>query len=345
MAVRRPLKAIASGLQEFSDSELDRLSYNIRKAFATSILPVNNGQGRVFIGGASGDSIGTATNSYRTNVTSSVGDGGFTGTTADAGYGPDEGFNPNPAGTNLPFPSDDGGDYPQPLATGVTTEAAIVFRQLRTAPSALADATFDSYGYFVFDQTSEIIVETSETNIFDTVVSDVVYQMREGDEVGTYRLSTSTPTNGGAGTWDNIVSSAFTDTIYTGGVTDVNYNLYLKRSLTTEPGSYVELINYGSGQFNGIDSTDTSDIITNIFLPLVRRRFSQTASSSVVNLNYTLSTTAPNGTSQFNRGTVLDTRLDSTSYTYNFALPDSYSTTSTPSGSVTTQTTYYFYIS
>ena len=334
MATRRPLKSISTGLQEFSDSELEYISYQTRVAFANYVVANKTGYGAVYVASTGNVALGSHTDTKKTQQVSSDGDGGFTNGAADAGYGPDEGYDPNPAG-NAPSSSHNPGDYPAAPGTGSTTVTTYNYRQNQNEPSYPSDANLTDYSYMVSASAGTLQVETTEQNFLDTIITACVAEMRNtdgnGDEVGTYRISTSAPVSGGAGTWTEI-ENFYVDTTYSG--TASTYKLWVKRSLTTVPGTDVMPVVKSGSNIGQIGNESGSTLYTNILLPILQRRIAN-------DLTYTLTSTNVTARS---RGTIIDTRLNSDTTTYETGPGDTYRTYSTPSGSGYAYSTKYFLI-
>ena len=293
----RPLKYDSGNLQEFSDADLDRLCYNLRVAYANQLN--SSGNGYIFTG--SGEtSIGSASDTSSTQRTSTV-----TRIVND--------------GVIQTYPA-----YP---GIGTETDATYNYRQKQGVPTFPTDSTMNTDGY-VYYSNDEVVVANTAAHLYDEILSQTITDMRTGDEVGTYRISTSTPTNGGAGTWTDK-GTWFVDSTYSAGST--TYKLWLKRSLTTVPGTSVLPVGLDTDDLKERPIANTDNIIQNILLPALTRRMNDG------DLKYTVVTSTPSGV---NRGSFLNTRQTSASNTQSFSNP-TYSSTSTPTGSATTQTTYY----
>lgn len=335
MAIRRPFKSISTGLQEFSDSELEYLSYQTRVAFANYLVSNTTGYGAVYVASSGDVSIGSHTDTKKTQQVSSDGDGGFTGNDSDAGHGPDEGHDPNPAG-NAPSSSHDPGDYPAAPGTSTTTVSTYNYRQDQNEPSYPSDANLTDHSYLVSTSAGILQCEIVEQNFLDTLITSCVTEMRNtdgnGDEVGTYRISINAPVSGGAGTWTEI-ENFYVDSTYSG--TASTYKLWVKRSLDTAPGTDVMPMTKGSGSnIQQAVNEAGNPIITDILLPILQRRIAN-------DLTYTV--TSSNVAAR-NRGTIIDTRLNSDTTSYQTGPGDTYRTFSTPSGSGFAYSTKYFLI-
>lgn len=288
----RPLRFDGTaGLIEMSDADLDRLCYYLRVAYSTQLN--SNGQGSINVGG-SGTNIGSASDTSRTQ-------------------------NVNTGSNYQPYPG-----------TGTETDASFTYYQNRNIPSSPSSSILDSQGFVVIDGVSGVI-SSSESQITSTIISQTIADMRTGDEVGTYRISTTNPGNG---TWVNK-GTWFIDTTYNSSTT---YYLWLKTGHSSIPGSNVYPLTVdGTSGLKEIDIISSSNLIQNILLPILTRNMSN-------DLYYQISTSS--GT--INRGTFLDTRLDSTSNTQSNPPvgtdpggSDVYRSFSTPSGSGVSFQNYY----
>ena len=292
----------ANDLQQMSDAELDRVTYYLAVAYAAQLNASGNGYVNVGVGGTS---IGSAVNQTKTQQTNSV--------------------------TRI---LNDGiiQTYPAYPGTGSTTVATYTYYQDRNIPSAPSDATFNSSGYVYYDGTNSLQVENTDAGIYAEILSQTITDITSGHEVGSYRVATSTPTSGGAGTWVSK-GTFFQDTTYSAGTT--TYTLYLKTGLTTVPGTnvYPVGLDTSDNQLRQRPITNSDPLVANVLLPMLTRRMSS-------GLYYTVSTSSA-GT---NKGTFTDTWQTGVTNTQNFD-GTYYTSTSTPSGAATTRATYYFYIS
>ena len=293
----RPLRIDGTaGLVEMSDANLDRLCYNLRVAYSTQIN--SNGNGSVNIGG-SGTTIGTMSDTSRTQRV-------------------------NTGSNTQPYPG-----------TGTETDATFTYKQIRTYPSSPSNSTLNLEGFCIIDGTQGTITAT-EAQIASTIISQTISDMRTGDEVGTYRVSTSNP---GGGTWVNK-GTWFIDTTYSGSTT---YYLWLKTAHSSTPGSNVyPVANDSTVGLREQNISSSGNLIQNILLPILTRNMVSSNS-----LFYNLSTS----NTGLNRGVINDTRLSSTSNTQsnppagtNPGPSDVYRSFSTPSGSATVFQTQYFYL-
>tara|TARA_A100001388_G_scaffold113008_2_gene83121 strand:+ start:7647 stop:8645 length:999 start_codon:yes stop_codon:yes gene_type:complete len=325
----RPLKINGtSGLKQMTDGELDRLQYNIRKRYASFLqyyhtstgvnaLGVqtssgNGPAGALNVGSVSGwTSIGSATDTISTQQTA----------------------------TN-PRNNSGGDDYPASPGIGSSTVTTYNYFQNRSA-TALGSAFTgsDQYSYLKFVSPATLRTASDyATDFFDEIITQCITDMYSGDEVGSYRVSTSAPSSGGAGTWVDC-GTFHSDTTYSAGTT--THKLWVKTALTSVPGTDVKPVMWNgtlikevasideTGSYLGASSTNFID------LALIPALVFKVAAS---NLQYSIVTSAPAGSS--NRGSFTDTRQTGSTDSQSFSDP-TYSVTSTPSGSASVQTTNY----
>lgn len=289
----------ASALIEMTDAELDRLRYYTQVAYAAQLNAAGNGHVNV---GGSGTDIGTATDTSSTQQINSV--------TRILNNGIIE-------------------TYPGYPGIGSETDTTYTYRQLRTVPAAVSSAAFNSSGMVFFDAGNDIEPFSTEAQIADRITDQCITNMRTGDEVGSYRVATTAPTSGGAGTWTSK-GGFFSDTTYSAGTT--TYVLYLKTALSSVPGS--DIYPFGldtalDGNLAQRDIINSAALVQNVLLPSLTRKMSS-------GLYYTVATSV----SGINRGAFTNTRQLSTSNTQNFT-GSVYQSISTPTGTASTVTTYY----
>ena len=301
----QPLKYDGSNtLQDMTDAELDRLRYYTQVAYAAQLNA--GGNGHVNVGG-SGTTIGTASDTsstQRVNTVTRIVNNGIIET------------------------------YPGYPGIGSETDATYTYKQLQTTPSAVTSASFNAYGMLFYDSANdEVEPFSTEAQIADRITDQCIINMTSGDEVGSYRVSTSTPSSGGAGTWTSK-GTFFSDTTYSAGTT--TYTLWLKTALSAVPGSDIYPVGLYApggtpdGNLQQRDIINSSELVQNVLLPSLTRKMSS-------GLYYSVATSSA-GT---NRGTFTDSRQLSTSNTQSFSNPY-YRSYSTPTGTASTITTYYF---
>jgi hypothetical protein len=296
----RPLRYDSGNLQQMTDANIDRLLYYLRVAFADQLN--NSGDGYVYVGSGNTD-IGTANDTSATQQSASV--------------------------TRI---VNDGiiQTYPAAPGTGTEIDNAYNFRQDRTEPSAPTTDQLNKDGYLFYDS-GNLTAASTNAHFYDELISQCITDMRTGDEVGTYRISSTTPTNGGAGTWTDK-GTVFVDSTYSAGST--TYKLWLKTALDTVPGSDVFPVGLDSDLSGNIREriiTDNSRLIRNVLLPTLTRNMDANPG-----LYYTVSSTQTGE----NRGAFTDTKQTASTTSDNFD-GTFYTRTSTPSGAAVTQTTYY----
>ena len=214
--------------------------------------------------------------------------------------------------------------------TGTETDTNYTYNQNRNTPSSPSDSTLDDQGFVIMDGNKGLIT-ADEAEIVNTVITQTIADIRTGDEVGSYRVATLNP---GGGTWTDK-GTWFLDTTYNG---QTRYKLWLKRSNTTVPGTYVyPVARDGNKGLKEVEIATSSNLVQNILLPILTRNMSN-------DLHYQVSTTL----SSINRGTFNDTRLSSTSDTRTEPAAgtdpgpsDVYKAFSTPSGSSVVHQPYY----
>lgn len=296
----RPLYFDGSNtLQQMSDAQLDRLCYYLAVAYAAQLNASGNGSVNL---AATGTALGGTANQRKiaqtATVTRIVNDGIIQ-------------------------------TYPAYPGTASQTVANYAPYQVQTIPSAPSDATFNSSGYVYTDGSNNLQVENTDAGLYAEVLAQTIADIQSGHEVGSYRVATSTPTSGGAGTWVSK-GTFFQDTTWSAGTT--TYNYYLKTGLTTVPGSDVFPV--------GIDTADNNlkqrpignsdPLVANVLLPMLTRRMSS-------GLYYDVANTL----SGVNKGTFVDTWQTGVTNTQSFVNPY-YNSTSTPSGSAVVRVTKYF---
>ena len=300
-----PLKFDGSdSLQDMTSAELERVIYYTQVAYALQISGAGNGHVNVGGGDTSIGSASDTSSTQRTNVTTRIVNNGII-----------EG-------------------YPGYPGIGSETDATYSYTQDRAVPSAVSSANFNVNGLLFYDSANdEVEPFSTEAQLADVITDQAITNMRTGDEVGSYRVSTSAPSSGGAGTWTDK-GTFFSDTTYSAGTT--TYKLWVKTALDSVPGSDVFPIGLDSdgggtatGNIHQRDITNTGRLVQNVLLPALTRKMSS-------GLYYSVATS----TSGINRGAFTDTKQTGTSNTRQFVNPQ-YRSISTPSGTASTVTTYY----
>jgi len=291
-------------LQDMSTSDLERVTYYLQVAYAAQLN--GSGDGYVFVG-SGGTTIGSASDTSATQQTNQTA----------------RGIND---GVIQGFPSHPG--------IGVETDTTYSYQQDRTTPSAVSSTNFNLRGMLFYDSANdELEPFSTEAQLADVIIDQAITNMRTGDEVGSYRVSTSTPTNGGAGTWTDK-GTFFDDTTFSAGTT--TYKLWLKTALDSVPGSDVfpvGLDSDGGGTVTGNIHqrliVNTGSLIQSVLLPALTRKMSS-------GMHYSVATSI----SGINRGAFTDTKQTGTSNTTSLS-GGFYKSISTPTGAASTVTTYY----
>ena len=306
MTAQRPIVWYTNSLYQMTDSELDTLSYYVRKRYAHYLnTDPNNTTGAVNVGdpGVTGYvHIGDATDKDRTLYSLTEPDDNV----PNSGAEPDTTF-----GSDL---------------TGTETVTTSYYMQ-NDAPSLISSTNINSHGVLFWNSDHLKIGPTSETDLLDSIVTDAISNMRTGDEVGTYRVSSGAPNtySGTTGGWVNK-GVFFTDTIYP-NTTNATYNLWLKTANSSEPTSANDYARWDSSN-NEIQLENVDDfsnyLIDSIFVNVLKRNCPM----------YKILATAVDPPHANNRGGFLDQKYASTTNTLNLS-GGVYTRTFTPSGSLT----------
>lgn len=235
------------------DADLEVLSYNLRTAYVDQIYN-STGQGALSVG-STYDTIGSAENTIASEEVNSY---------------------------TYPEYLAAGNSYPPYPTIGLGTTVTYDYQQNRNYPSFPSDSVLDSDGFVYFQDSDgngngilQLRTANTAAQIYDEVLTHCLTEMKTGDEVGTYRVSTSTPSSGGAGTWVNR-TTWFEDTryVYPGSAPAIR-RLYLKTALSSPPtGSVLPLGLRAAGSDTlkpkAIGKTD--NLIQNVLLPALTRR-------------------------------------------------------------------------
>lgn len=286
----RPLKIESGGvLKEATDAELELITFWLRMAYANQLN--NGGNGSINVGG-SGTTIGTADDTISGAATASQ--------------------TRNYSG---------GTDYPAAPALDNVASGTYTYKQDLSVPAMPSNTLLDNNSYLAANGGLGMRVAWTEANLYAEILYQCIQEMKTGDEIGTYRVATSSP---GANYVDKGVW--FVDDTLSGGTE--TYNYYLKTNGTSpNPNTYPNFL-YSDSANSGRELTTISAIshslISTILLPALTRRLDDG------DLNYTVSTSAP-VSPDVGRGSFINKRqLDSTT-SFSFVNP-TYYTTSTPAG-------------
>lgn len=268
MAVYKPVRydSVELTFKTLSDTDLEVLSYAVRKKYAQLLNTDSTIGGTISVGTASNTSyvsIGSATDSKTTTTTQTQADN-TTGGAPGPGTGAD----------NI-FPTTLSSAYHVKEYTNTTN-----FRQYRSIVPTISSATFDSDSYLYYDDTLQgLKFENNITNIFDTIINDCVTQMQTGDKVGSQFFSTSSPT-GGVFSDKGII---FQDTTYHN--TTIDFRKYIKleddndTTILSNPSAYKFITRYegitdGNCRLIEVPFNDTNNaLVVNILVKILEKRF------------------------------------------------------------------------
>ena len=382
MAIKRPINCThAHLLTEMSDVELEQLSYNFRVKWA-ALMKAGHDSKAVYDNSVhNSDGSNPAVRGNIFIMKNTTGGSDFSNPNTDYFTLDTTVFEDTRTGIARTGEADDtdspsgGGDSDAPAdPTTVLPVETIEYTKMLWAgfatslnPGLGGHAVHNNYGYFIWNSGGYFQIDSDQSNIVDTILKHANGEMLSGDEVGTYRVSTSAPSSGGAGTWAQIGSgvseSWYRDRIasYTGSGTDLGtvseadnnvYYLWLKENLTTFAGITNTRQTHPLGWDSSLNAFRQRDIGANdnlifqILLPVYRQnpffsggnfpgypRYFQATSSTVTGYQ------ALRGTFYDQRytGNTLRTTYGPNNGTY---YKDRYG-----SGSLATATTYYFIMS
>lgn len=296
----RPLKLVGADMQMFSDANLAFLAYLTRAAYAAQVNA--SGTGAIYVGGT-GTTIGSASD---------------TSSTQSINTNPGTGF-----GTITQYPG-----YP---AIGGETDASYTYKQNRTVSATFpSTATLNASSYLVWDGATGVRLANTLADFTDEIINEAVNQMKNGDQVGTYRISTASPGTGWTdkGVW-------FADTTYSAGTT--NYRLYLRTSNTGTAWPQTGMMKIGTAGViqDTTNITTTSAIVAQILLPILQMRVSSG------DFLYSVDGAAGGN----NRGSFNNTKQTGTSYSQASSPSGPYSSIATPSGTAVLQNTWFLNLS
>jgi hypothetical protein len=263
MAFNRPLfyDQTSKAFRQMSDTQMEILSYAVRKKYSqyldNSLLP--NVGGKISAGGAaSGYSIiGLLQNTITLDVTQTRTD------------------------DNVPPTGD--GDFPATLSSASHVEATqdYSYRQYN-GTSAPTFNTRETDGYLTWNYTLKgVQVETDLTNIFDTIISDVIYEIQYGDRVGGYAVGKTQPVDGGIWVDKGLI---FSDTSYYNAQED--FHIFIKMAdfnedtiLYSNPNlakKYTTFVDFANGNSNFIQKDSNNfdiELVINVLLQILMNRY------------------------------------------------------------------------
>lgn len=269
--------------QEMTSAQLALLRFNLRQRYANVVNA--NGVGQLVVGG--GTNFGSAVNTERT-----VGS--------------------QTSNTNWRFNNP---------STGTTTRTTYNYGLNRTGiPGFPTDFT---NSYCAFDAgTNEFFQARTVNHFLDGIITETINEMRTGDELGTYRVATSSPGTG----WTD--KGLFFRDSYFNNIQIRTYNLYLRTSATAPAaGGVLPLYINSAGDFQEMTAAQYM-LLENLLFTILQSRI------SAGSLNYSIDG------SGVARGSFIDTRRAGTTRRDLPLSGDNYTSTATPSGGETTFRTY-----
>lgn len=316
----RPLKysSVLDALQEMSDTELEYLTYSIRRAYADYVN--------------TNETYGYITQANLGAPFASI------GTSADTNYSQTSGTE-----TDDVTATGDGPDYATapPLSLSTTN---YTFYSYNSTPAAPSNSTTDADSYLCYS-TSLNSVQIANSSIITEVITQARNELVQGEVLGSFKVATSAPSASWTdkGTW--FVDTRFQGTEPTvGGVTPTaattyqTYNLYLATDPTMDPKDgttpTVVPMRWNNSRIEEFgDISYSSLLVQNVLLPLLQRSVP----------TYTVSTTAATYTKGFWQNTVY-TSETVTPDTNDYLVAGTYYQYRTPAGAIST-TTYYLNVS
>ena len=327
MAVVRPIRwdSTLSALKEMSDSELELLSYHLRKAWAADLSATytgdadrngsatsTNGFGAIYRGGSS--SASDSNYAYLTALTDKRKNAVYTSKS-------------NNAYDNF---SDDDDTFDAPSeadfdASKATRQTFYYEEWLNaTPPGDPSDATKNTNTYVKWDSSGYLKLEGDDANLIDTIIAHANYNMMNDDGVGLLTTATSSPggdyTDLGVFHQNTIMSFDTGSPDTSGGSSSVvaTHNLYIR----TQNSSFDEatprasetskfmLWNSSNNILQQVDiaSNDYTNIITNVLLPIWKRSSNFDGTSGDYGFpRYKFETSFSNADHQRLQGTLTDT--------------------------------------
>ena len=366
MAVVRPIRWQASitALKEMSDSDLELLSYHLRKAWAADLSAT-------YTGDADRNGSATSTNGFGAIYRASSGSASssdyeyitaLTDKRKNAVY-------TSKSNNSYDNYSDNDDTFDGP--SEATFDASEAVRQTfyyeewlnATPPGDPSNATKNTNSYVKWDSSGYLKIEGVDANLIDTIIAHANYNMMNDDGVGLLSVATSSPggdfTDLGAFHQNTIMTFNTSSPTTDGGGSSVvaTNNLYIR----TQNSSFDEatpraaetskfmLWDDSNKHLEQVDiaSNDYTNIITNVLLPIWKRSSSFGGTSGDYGFpRYKFETSVPSDDHNRNCGSLLDTvytdsseqgvwgvSIGSTSGTYYKARYGS--------GGTTTNTTHY----
>ena len=290
MAVVRPIRwqASTTALKGMSDSDLELLSYHLRKAWAADLSAT-------YTGDADRDGSATSTNGFGAIYRG----GGSSASSSDYEYITAlEDKRKNAVYTSKSNNSHDNYGDDDDSFTGpseATFDASLATRQTfyyeewlnATPPDDPSSATKNTNTYVGWNTSGYLKLQGDDANLIDTIIAHANYNMMNDDGVGLLSVATSSPggdyTDLGVFHQNTIMSFSTGSPDTSGGSSSVvaTHNLYIR----TQNSSFDEatprasetskfmLWNSSTNILQQVDiaSNDYTNIITNVLLPVWKR--------------------------------------------------------------------------
>ena len=314
----RPLKVNSGNLQQMTDGEMEELVYYLQYAYAAQLNA--DGMGSLKVQGAAGnfESVGSMSDTRSTQEQN----------TQNA-------------------PSNDGTTQSHPSFPGIGSETVTSYTYCQAKgsgglPAFPTDFTHSFLKPVIVDGLYHLQLANTAADFFNDILSLAITAICAGNEVGSYRVSTSNPfTSGNPGTWVDK-GTWFNDTRYN-NVGNTTYKLWLKTGRPTPSGETPVGFDAGSGSIKQLAFTQNEPIIQTILLPALTRRIANG------NLTYVVNTNAGNGVGFVQRGSFANTKYNQATNTNpdtGSGMSQVYISRSTPntSGSTATVETKYLHI-
>ena len=326
MAVSRPIRwdSTLSGLKEMSDSELELLSYHLRKAWAADLSAT-------YTGDADRDGSATSTNGFGAIYRgggSSASDSNYEYISALEDKRKNAVYTSKSNNSYDNF-SDNDDTFDGP--SEATFDASIAVRQTfyyeewlnATPPGDPSSATKNTNTYVKWDSSGYLKLEGDDANLIDTIIAHANYNMLNDDGVGLLTTATSSPggdyTDLGAFHQNTLMSFDTGSPDTSGGSSSVvaTHNLYIR----TQNSSFDEatprasetskfmLWNSSNNILQQVDiaSNDYTNIITNVLLPVWKRSSNFDGTSGDYGFpRYKFETSFSNADHQSLQGTLTD---------------------------------------
>jgi hypothetical protein len=301
-------------LRQFSDTELEVLSYFLRKRYAYLLNTVDTTPG--WTGMTQPDATSAGLGSANNGVRSSGSHTETDDNTPTGGAEPDTSFSSD--------------------QTFITNTQYTRYQNINHTTGVPDNLVINTAGILYWTSPDLKIGPVLETDVLDTLASHCLTQMQTGDEVGSYRVSVSAPNtaSGITGGWVDK-GSFFVDSIY-GNASYNDYRLWLKTANTTEPSTPDNYVRWdASNNEIQLESSVLYSAASKIWDDHYDRAIYRNCPL------YNVSTT----NSGTHRGTFYDKKYDS--YTNVLSGPSGgvYTRTYTPSGSIVDNNGPYYFVS